>query len=46
MNDRDKPKEVKLHELQNMARVFAEANIRERGEYYCTIGGQKVRVTK
>lgn len=39
-------KEVKLGELGNMARVLAEINIKERGEYFCTIGGQKVRVTK
>ena len=48
MNDRDKPKEVKLHELQGIAFLVAETRIAQMpyGEYRCYIGGQKVRVTK
>jgi hypothetical protein len=38
-------KKIKLEELKNLARVIAEAKIKQDGVYYCVIGGQKVEVT-
>ena len=37
---------VKLSELSNMAQVIAKAVIDEKGEYYCVINEQAVKVVR
>ena len=35
---------IKLSETSNLVRRMADAMIRYHGEYFCIIGGEKVRV--
>ena len=46
MMDKDKVREVKLADLDNMNRVLAEIGIKAWGEYRCIINGQRVVVRK
>jgi len=41
-----KPKKIKVTELKNMARILAEAAIKQHGEYRCLINGKQVVVYK
>ena len=44
MKTQEPEQTIKVTELKNMARIMAEASIKQHGEYLCLIEGIKTRV--